>query len=105
MGRYVFFAVIFTALAAGYSCAIVHSRPELNDFTQQCTHCHGERLEGVRNTAHRCCDCHELKPIAASEVTSKIRRDAIMSEPHVHKGKNMFGGTPSCFSCHRFGSI
>ena len=56
MGRYVIFAAILSALAAGYSCAIVHSRPELNDFTRQCTHCHGLRLEGIRNTAQRCAE-------------------------------------------------
>ncbi len=90
-----FFAVLF-------SSTCVYFRPaEKHDFGDACKHCHGKRLQGIRNVKLYCGECHDLKPIRPGDITNAERKEAVLSEPHIHKTKNMFQGTPSCFDCHR----
>jgi hypothetical protein len=94
--------IVFTIVI---SCSIIHHRPEINPVTEQCTHCHGDRLQGIRNTRDTCGACHDLKPISPEEVQNKEMKEAITTGPHIHTTKNLFSGTPSCFNCHRWDAI
>ena len=67
-----------------------------------CTHCHGENLQGINNTKAYCGECHDVSaPLAPDKVTDPEKKEALLTEPHIHKIKNVFTGTPSCFYCHR----
>ncbi|TAL33451.1 MAG: hypothetical protein EPN93_13810 [Spirochaetes bacterium] len=83
------------------------SAQKLDSFTETCAHCHGDRLQGVHNTVVACGDCHDLSigPLSPDKMKDKIKREAVLSEPHIHKTKNMFRSTPSCFNCHRRGDF
>ena len=83
------------------NCASSRSPVDGNSPGFDCTHCHGGNLAGVRNTGERCGSCHDLKPLDAATVASPAIREIIDREPHVHRTKNMFRPTPSCFMCHR----
>ncbi len=96
----------FTGLAvlalALFTCS---SAQKLDSFTETCAHCHGSKLQGVHNYVQVCGKCHDLKPLAPGDIMDKTRREAVLSEPHIHKNKNMFRPTPSCFNCHRKGDF
>jgi hypothetical protein len=74
--------------------------------TEKCSHCHGSKLEGINNIKSNCGECHDvLDPVAPENVSDTDMKEALFSEPHVHRIKNVFAGTPSCFNCHRPGSF
>lgn len=95
----IFLILFFTIL---FSTTCVYFRPaEKHDYGDECKHCHGTRLQGIRNVQLYCSECHDLKPIRPGDITNAERKEAVLSEPHIHTTKNMFQGTPSCFDCHR----
>lgn len=87
------------------SCALFRSI-EINDFTSPCSHCHGKNLEGVSNTKLYCGNCHDItSELTPENIKDENMREAVLSEPHIHKIRNVFTGTPSCFYCHREGDF
>jgi len=95
----IFLICLFTIL---FSSTCVYFRPaEKHDFGDECKHCHGKRLQGIRNVKLYCSACHDLKPLRPGEISNAERKEAVLSEPHIHTTKNLFQGTPSCFDCHR----
>jgi hypothetical protein len=83
-------------------CAISKNIKPDNDYTEQCTHCHGDRLQGINNVKSYCGQCHDTSvPLSPDKVTDEDRKKALLSMPHIHKTKNLFTGTPSCFYCHK----
>jgi hypothetical protein len=91
---------IICALLTG-SCAVNNKKATEYSYGADCAHCHGEKLEGNKNTKLLCGDCHDLTPLPVEEMKSEKMKEIVLSEPHVHKTKNMFSNTPSCFLCHR----
>ena len=83
------------------SCAIVNKKASEYAYGDECSHCHGKRLEGNRNVRRQCGGCHDLSPLPVEKIESAKIRETVLSEPHVHKTRNMFSNTPSCFLCHR----
>ncbi len=74
--------------------------------TDKCSHCHGSNLEGINNTKAYCGKCHDISnPVTPENVSDRDMKEALLSEPHIHKIKNVYSGTPSCFNCHRPGSF
>lgn len=95
-------AIILLVITAIFAGACSFFRPaEEHSFGDECKHCHGEKLQGVHNVKATCGQCHDLKPIRPEEITDAARKEAVLSEPHIHRVKNMFSSTPSCFNCHR----
>ncbi len=82
-------------------CSSARVAPDDNSPGKDCVHCHGEKLQGVKNVKLQCGSCHDLKPLDASAVAAESMKEIITREPHVHKTKNIFSPTPSCFMCHR----
>ncbi len=88
-----------------FSCALSRNF-KTDDFTGKCTHCHGENLEGINNVKAYCGACHDVSvPLAPEKIADAGRKEAVLSEPHIHKIKNVFAGNPSCFFCHRKGDF
>jgi hypothetical protein len=96
---FIFISLIIAALV--FSCALFRNiKPD--EFTNRCTHCHGEKLEGVNNVKAYCGECHDIsEQLAPEKIADAERKEAVLSEPHIHKIKNVFTGTPSCYFCHR----
>jgi hypothetical protein len=82
-------------------CAIVNKKATEHSYGEDCAHCHGERLEGNRNVKKHCTPCHDITPLPVEKIQSEKIKGIVMQEPHIHKAKNMFSNTPSCFLCHR----
>lgn len=82
-------------------CSSSQNKEGENAFAGECGHCHGKKLEGIYNTKSYCGQCHEVKKLPSDKITNQSIKDIILSEPHIHKTKNIFNGTPSCFFCHR----
>lgn len=95
---FVFAAVIAISIEG---CAITNKKASQYGYGEDCTHCHGEKLEGNKNIKLQCGECHDLVPVSAENIKSESIRGIVLSDPHVHKAKNMFSNTPSCFLCHR----
>ena len=98
-------AVVALCLFAGPHCASEQQAQQPESPFKECAHCHGKNFEGVRNVKLQCGGCHDLAPLAAGAIRSESIKNTILSEPHVHRGKNMFSSTPSCFFCHRRGEF
>ena len=82
-------------------CAVTNKKASKYSFGEECAHCHGEKLEGNKNIKKICGGCHDLAPLPVEKMKSEKMRAVVLSEPHVHKARNMFANTPSCFLCHR----
>jgi hypothetical protein len=74
---------------------------EQGSFTDACKHCHGQKLEGVKKIKKKCGQCHDLKPLSVENIKSTAIKETVMQEPHIHRARNMFSNTPSCYLCHR----
>jgi len=94
--------IVFAAFCFSVKgCAIVNKKGSEYSFGEECSHCHGDYLEGNRNIRKECGHCHDEGELSPQEVKSENIKEIIMSEPHIHLTKNIFGSTPSCFNCHR----
>ena len=94
----IFSVLLFAVILA---CASAKNAPDENSPGKDCVHCHGEKLAGVKNVKLQCGSCHDLKPLDAGAIAGSAMKEIVTREPHVHKAKNMFSETPSCFMCHR----
>jgi hypothetical protein len=103
--RYYLPAIMFVIVVSVWSCALFRDvKPD--DFTKKCTHCHGEKLQGINNAKATCGECHDISvPLIPENVTNPEIKETLLSDPHIHKAKNIFTGSPSCFYCHRNGSF
>lgn len=72
-----------------------------SSYGKDCVHCHGDRLQGIKNIKRYCGECHTLRPLSIDAIESDEMKNVILGEPHIHKAENIFSSTPSCFSCHR----
>lgn len=96
---------MFTVAVSILGCALFREF-KTDKFTSRCTHCHGEKLNGVNNTKAVCGQCHDVSaPLSSKNISDPGIKEAISSEPHIHNTKNIYSGTPSCFYCHRNGSF
>lgn len=83
------------------TCSSTQQKSEEKSFADDCRHCHGERLQGVRNIKATCGQCHMRTPLAPEDIQSATMKDILFQEPHIHTTKNIFSSTPSCYFCHR----
>jgi hypothetical protein len=103
--RYGLILTLILISAVIFSCAL-SGNVKTNDLTEKCTHCHGDKLQGYSNVKAYCGQCHDVTvPLAPENISDDDRKSAVTSEPHIHKIKNVFAGTPSCFFCHRKGDF
>ena len=87
------------------SCALFRDF-KTDNFTNKCTHCHGDQLQGINNTKATCGKCHDTSvPLSPENISDPEKKETVLSDPHIHKTKNIYSGTPSCFYCHRNGSF
>jgi hypothetical protein len=90
---------MISCFAAG--CVYRPVEPREKSFIDDCKHCHGEKLQGIHNVKDYCGECHDLSPLPVEKIQVEERKRGVNFEIHVHKTRNIFSGTPSCYFCHK----
>lgn len=90
-----------TAVILLFRCSAQRNILADSAYGRDCVHCHGEKLQGIKNIKRYCGECHTLRPLSIDAIESVEMKNILLGEPHIHKAENIFSSTPSCFSCHR----
>lgn len=105
MIRIILILIAVTVVIIPFRCSTQKNNLADSAYGKECVHCHGDSLQGIKNTKRYCGECHTLRPLPIDAIASVEMKNVLLGEPHIHKAANIFSSTPSCFSCHRRGDF